>query len=103
VTFVENPDVARALGEKKRPGQVLVAFAAETGANLENAREKRLRKNADLIVFNDVLQPGAGFDADTNIVTLIDARGEEALPQLSKRAVADRILSRALTLCDTAG
>jgi phosphopantothenoylcysteine decarboxylase/phosphopantothenate--cysteine ligase len=103
LTFVENPDVARALGEKKRPGQVLVAFAAETGANLENAREKRLRKNADLIVFNDVLQPGAGFDADTNIVTLIDARGEEALPQLSKRAVADRILSRALTLCDTAG
>ena len=103
LTFVENPDVAKALGEKKRPGQVLVAFAAETGGGLANAREKRLKKNADLIVLNDVSQSGAGFDVDTNIVTLIDSRGEEALPQLAKRDVADRILSRALTLCGTAG
>lgn len=103
LTLVENPDVARALGERKRPGQVLVAFAAETGDHTENAREKRLKKNADLIVFNDVTSPGAGFDVSTNIVTLIDASGEEALPQLPKRAVADLILDRVLRLCATAG
>ena len=100
---MENPDVARALGEMKKPGQVLVAFAAETGDRPENAREKRLKKNADLIVFNDVTRPGAGFDVSTNIVTLIDASGEEPLPQLPKRAVADRILDRVLSICATAG
>lgn len=103
LTLVENPDVARALGERKLPGQVLVAFAAETGENLENAREKRLKKNADLIVLNDVTKPGAGFDVSTNIVTLIDRLGEEALPILKKREAADRILDRVQKLCDTAG
>jgi phosphopantothenoylcysteine decarboxylase/phosphopantothenate--cysteine ligase len=103
LTLVENPDVAKALGERKAPGQILVAFAAETGENLENAREKRLKKNADLIVLNDVTAPGAGFDVPTNIVTLIDRLGEEALPILSKRQAADRILDRVRVLCDTAG
>ena len=103
LTLVENPDVAKALGARKAPGQILVAFAAETGENIENAREKRLKKNADLIVLNDVTKPGAGFDVSTNIVTLIDASGEEPLPQLPKRAVADRILDRVLSICATAG
>lgn len=103
LTFIENPDIAKALGEIKKPGQVLVAFAAETGEGIQNAREKRLKKNADLIVLNDVTQPGAGFDVATNIVTLIDGAGEEELPLLSKRETADRILDRVLTLCSTAG
>ena len=103
LTLIENPDVAKALGERKVPGQVLVAFAAETGENLENAREKRLKKNADLIVLNDVTKPGAGFDVPTNIVTLIDRLGEEALPILKKREAADRILDRVQKLCSTAG
>ena len=97
--LVENPDIAKALGEMKKPGQVLVAFAAETGEGTQNAREKRVKKNADLIVYNDVTQPGAGFDVATNIVTLIDDAGEAALPLLSKREVADRILDRVLKLC----
>ena len=103
LTLVENPDVAKALGERKASGQILVAFAAETGENIENAREKRLKKNADLIVLNDVTKPGAGFDVSTNIVTLIDRLGEEALPILDKRQAADRILDRVQKLCNTAG
>ena len=103
LTLVENPDVAKALGERKVSGQILVAFAAETGENIENAREKRLKKNADLIVLNDVTKPGAGFDVSTNIVTLIDRLGEEALPILDKRQAADRILDRVQKLCNTAG
>jgi len=103
LTLVENPDIAQKLGEMKAPGQVLVAFAAETGENLENAREKRRKKNADLIVLNDVTRPGAGFDVDTNIVTLIGDAGEEALPELPKRAVADKILDRVHALWPTAG
>jgi len=103
LTLVENPDIARELGQMKSPGQVLVAFAAETGDKIENAREKRVKKNADLIVLNDVTKPGAGFDVSTNIVTLIDRMGEEALPMLAKRETADRILDRVILLCNTAG
>jgi phosphopantothenoylcysteine decarboxylase/phosphopantothenate--cysteine ligase len=96
--LIENPDVAAKLGEIKKPGQVLVAFAAETGGLIQNAREKRLRKNADMIVANDVTRPGAGFDVDTNIITTIDRMGEETLPLMSKRQAADRILDRVLKL-----
>ncbi len=94
VRLVANPDVARALGERKRPGQVLVTFAAETNDVLENAQKKRKKKNADLMVANDVTKPGAGFGVDTNVVTLIDDGGVESQPLLSKREVADRILDR---------
>lgn len=94
VHLVSNPDVAKSLGEKKRPGQVLVTFAAETNDVLENAQKKRKKKNADLMVANDVTKPGAGFGVDTNVVTLIDDDGLESLPLLSKREVADRILDK---------
>ena len=94
VHLVSNPDVAKSLGENKRPGQVLVTFAAETNDVLENAQKKRKKKNADLMVANDVTKPGAGFGVDTNVVTLIDDDGLESLPLLSKREVADRILDR---------
>lgn len=98
VHFIATPDVARALGEAKRAGQVLVAFAAETGDPAKNARGKRLSKNADLIVANDVTAPGAGFAVDTNRVLLIDDSGEEALPLMSKRDVAEKILDRVAAL-----
>ena len=92
VTFVSTPDIAKALGEKKRPGQVLVAFAAETENALQNAAGKRARKNADLIVVNDVTKPGAGFGVDTNIVSILSDEGEKDYPMMSKRDVADAIL-----------
>ena len=93
-----NPDVARALGEAKREGQILVAFAAETNDLRENARGKLLRKNADLIVANDVTVPGAGFGTDTNIVTLITKNSEESLELMSKEQVAHKILDKLLAM-----
>ena len=87
-------DIARTLGERKRPGQILVAFAAETDRVLENARGKLDKKNADLIVANDVTRADAGFGVDTNAVTLITRTDQRALPVMSKRAVADAILDR---------
>ncbi|HYB89909.1 MAG TPA: bifunctional phosphopantothenoylcysteine decarboxylase/phosphopantothenate--cysteine ligase CoaBC [Candidatus Binataceae bacterium] len=79
----------------RKGSRIMVGFAAET-ENLEtNARDKLKRKRLDLIVANDVGQEGAGFGADTNIVTLIGADGRsESLPKLSKDEVADLILSR---------
>ena len=97
-TLVENPDVAATLGKAKRRGQVFVGFAAETNDVLAHARDKLARKNLDMIVANDVTRPGAGFDVDTNIVTLITKDGQEALPMMSKAEVAQRILDRALVL-----
>lgn len=88
----ETPDVLAAL-LARRSSQFMVGFAAETERTIENASEKMARKKLDLIVANDVTLEGAGFDSDTNIVTLLfpDGRIEE-LPNLPKRVVADRVL-----------
>ncbi len=92
IELVENPDIAAGLGRRK--GQRwLVVFAMETEQGLQRAREKLARKGGDLIALNMLNEAGAGFAGDTNRVTLIDDAGrEEALPLLSKSAVADRIL-----------
>ena len=93
-----NPDIAQALGEQKTH-QTLVCFAAETDDLLENAKKKLIRKNCDLIVANDILAEGAGFQSDTNIVTLLDRHGTcEQLPRASKRDIADTILTKVVTL-----
>jgi phosphopantothenoylcysteine decarboxylase/phosphopantothenate--cysteine ligase len=77
----------------------LVGFAAETDHVAENARKKLTAKNADLIVANDVTAEGAGFDADTNIVTLFGRDGRDlALPKLTKKEVAHRILDEVFRL-----
>ena len=94
----KNPDIAQALGEQKTH-QTLVCFAAETNDLLENAQRKLIRKNCDLIVANDILAEGAGFQSDTNIVTLLDRHGTcEQLPRASKRDVADAILTKVISL-----
>lgn len=91
--YLENTtDIAAELGRRKRPGQILVAFAAETERMLENARGKLDRKNADMVVANDVSRADAGFGVDINAVTLITRDAEKALPLMSKRAAADAIL-----------
>lgn len=94
----ETPDVAAAVGRLKREGQTLVGFAAETDNVLENAGGKLLKKRLDMIVANDVTAPGAGFDVDTNVVTFITKDARETLPLMSKREVAQRLLSRVLAL-----
>ncbi|MGB8957108.1 MAG: bifunctional phosphopantothenoylcysteine decarboxylase/phosphopantothenate--cysteine ligase CoaBC, partial [Tumebacillaceae bacterium] len=94
VEFVRNPDILFEVGQRKRPEQVVVGFAAETEDVIANARGKLERKKADFFVANDVSRTDAGFGVDTNVVTLVDHQGEEALPLMSKREVADRILDR---------
>ena len=98
LTLVENPDVAAALGRSKRPDQVFVGFAAETNDVLAHAQGKLERKNLDMIVANDVTLPGAGFDVDTNVVTLITRDEAVSLPLMRKDEVADRILDQVLML-----
>ena len=98
LTLVENPDIAAAVGKMKKAGQTLVGFAAETQHLEENAAQKLQKKNLDLIVANDVTQPGAGFNVDTNIATLITVKGKESLPLMTKRELADRILDKVAEL-----
>jgi phosphopantothenoylcysteine decarboxylase/phosphopantothenate--cysteine ligase len=93
-----TPDILAELSREKG-NRVLVGFAAETNSVAENARGKLARKGADMIVANDVTQEGAGFDTDTNIVTLYlrDER-EVPLPKMSKLDVANRILDQVLEI-----
>ena len=96
--LVENPDVAKAVGAKKKPGQILIGFAAETNSVIKNASTKLEAKNLDMIVANDVTQEGAGFNVDTNIATLITRNGLTEMPLQTKRSLAEAILDRALAL-----
>ncbi|MCR5296385.1 MAG: bifunctional phosphopantothenoylcysteine decarboxylase/phosphopantothenate--cysteine ligase CoaBC [Clostridiales bacterium] len=98
LSLVQNPDVARAVGEIRKPGQTLVGFAAETEHLYDNARRKLDSKNLDMIVANDVTLPGAGFNTDTNIAALITRDGTEELPIQTKRKLADRILDEIIRL-----
>ena len=89
--LVKNPDIAAAVGACKG-GAKLAVFAAETENLVENAQIKLRKKNADLVVANDVTKEGAGFDADTNIAVLVTAAGARPLPCMAKSALADVIL-----------
>ena len=96
--LVENPDIAAAVGAARRPGQTLVGFAAETEHLLDNARRKLDKKNLDMIVANDVSRPGAGFNVDTNMATLLTREGMVECPLQSKRDLAERILDEIMVL-----
>ena len=94
----KTPDILHKLGRKKGK-RVLVGFAAETCKNVRKAKEKLKDKNLDLIVMNDTTQPGAGFDIDTNIVTMIDKEGKATdHPLLDKEDVANVILDKLVKL-----
>lgn len=98
VVMDKNPDILKTLGSKKTH-QVLVGFAAETQNLLENARDKVVKKNLDMIVANDVTAAGAGFNADTNIVKFLYANGDvRSLEQMPKVDVANCILDEALKI-----
>ena len=96
--LTENPDIAKAVGEQKKPGQTLVGFAAETDNLLKNAKSKLGKKKLDLIVANDVTKPGAGFNVDTNIAVLITSDGSTEEPLQTKRQLAERILDNVLEI-----
>ncbi len=92
LNLVKNPDILQTLGERKTH-QFLVGFAAETGDAAALAMDKLQRKNCDLLVANDVTEPGAGFAVDTNRVSIFDRSGlVEQLPLLSKQETAGRLL-----------
>lgn len=91
--MVRTPDILKGVGTEKG-GRFVIGFAAETDGVLPNARKKRIEKNVDLLVANDVTRPGAGFAGETNAVVLIDAQGEADLPLMSKRELAERIWDR---------
>ncbi|MBC1533118.1 bifunctional phosphopantothenoylcysteine decarboxylase/phosphopantothenate--cysteine ligase CoaBC [Listeria seeligeri] len=99
IEMKRTKDILLEVGQNKTENQVVIGFAAET-ENLEaNARKKLTTKNADIIVANNVSQPGAGFSLDTNIVTLYRKDGtNEALPLLDKKKVAEHIVQEAANL-----
>jgi phosphopantothenoylcysteine decarboxylase/phosphopantothenate--cysteine ligase len=93
----KTPDILGELGQRrvaKGGGPLLIGFAAETEDVIAHATAKRERKHADLIVANDVSRADAGFDVDTNAVTIVGADGAEGLPLQSKSRVAAEILTR---------
>ncbi len=99
IVLEPTEDILRGLGEAKRPGQILVGFAAETDDVASNALGKLQRKNLDLIVANDVGAPGVGFDHDTNAVTLIGTGGPILdIPLSSKHDVARALLDAVVAL-----
>ncbi|GBE06175.1 coenzyme A biosynthesis bifunctional protein CoaBC [bacterium BMS3Abin10] len=94
IDLEKTPDILSKIGRKKN-GRFIIGFSAETSKNTEKAAEKLKQKNLDLIVLNNISQKGAGFDADTNIVTLIDKKGKQTdHPLMKKEEVADIILNR---------
>ena len=92
IELVRNPDIIADIGAKKKKG-VLVGFAMETEDLLDNARRKMIRKNMDMIVANNLRDDGAGFEGDTNIITILDRLGHTvALDKMTKQDAAHRIL-----------
>lgn len=91
IAFKSTSDILKAIGSLDRK-PFLVGFSAEYGRNIERAREKLTAKSADFIVFNDVSEPGSGFEVDTNKVAIIGHGFIQELPLMSKEDVADKIL-----------
>ncbi|HVU45328.1 MAG TPA: bifunctional phosphopantothenoylcysteine decarboxylase/phosphopantothenate--cysteine ligase CoaBC [Terracidiphilus sp.] len=91
-------DILAEVVKRRRPGQLIVGFAAETQNQMENGRAKLLKKGADAIVVNNVTGEGVGIDADTNAATFLTPTTAIDLPEMPKRELADRILDEILTL-----
>ena len=85
-------DILAYLGEHRRPGQFICGFSMETENLVENSKKKLQKKNADLIVANNLRDEGAGFGTDTNVVTLVMEEGIVELPCMSKEEVAEAVL-----------
>jgi phosphopantothenoylcysteine decarboxylase/phosphopantothenate--cysteine ligase len=93
-----TPDILAGLGAVKRPGQILVGFAAETESLRQHAADKLRRKHLDLIVANDVSAPGAGFEHDTNEVLILGEGMEQNVSLTDKRAIAAAVLDAVVAL-----
>jgi phosphopantothenoylcysteine decarboxylase/phosphopantothenate--cysteine ligase len=103
IELVRNPDIIAEIGRNKK-NIVLVGFAMETKDLLANAREKLKKKNMDLIVANSLREEGAGFQADTNKITIIDKEGDtQSMPVMTKIEVAEKIMERVAGLLKKKG
>ena len=91
IALKRTKDILGYLGEHKKDGQVIVGFSMETENMLENSKKKLAKKNADMIVANNLKTEGAGFGVDTNVVTIITQDDVKELPKMSKAEVADAI------------
>jgi phosphopantothenoylcysteine decarboxylase/phosphopantothenate--cysteine ligase len=91
-------DIVAEVVRRRQPGTLVVSFSAEMGEDLERAREKMQRKGVDAVVVNDISAPGIGFDSERNAGTLLIGEQAVALPEMSKRAMADRILDEVVRL-----
>lgn len=94
IRLERTDDILKYLGEHKRENQFICGFSMETENMLENSRKKLEKKNLDMIVCNNLKEQGAGFQTDTNKVTIIDRKSTEELGLMSKAEVADKILDR---------
>ena len=93
IPLTRTQDILSYLGSNKKQGQLICGFSMETENMLENSKMKLAKKNADMIVANNLREAGAGFGTDTNVVTMITKDNEIELPLLSKEEVADAILT----------
>ena len=92
IELVRTKDILKTLGENKKEGQFLCGFSMETQNMLENSRAKLEKKKIDMIAANNLKEQGAGFNTDTNVITLITKDEEKQLPKMTKEEVADAIL-----------
>ena len=92
-------DILKYLGEHKREGQFLCGFSMETQNMLENSRKKLINKNLDMIAANNLKVEGAGFQTDTNVLTLITKEEEIELDKMTKEEASKIILDKILSLC----
>jgi phosphopantothenoylcysteine decarboxylase/phosphopantothenate--cysteine ligase len=91
-------DILAEVVERRRPGTLIIGFAAETEDAVTHGRDKLLRKGADAIVLNDVSREGIGFDSDRNAITFLTRDRSIELPEMTKRELADEILNEVLSL-----
>ena len=92
IALNQTQDILSYLGQHKKAGQILCGFSMETENMLENSKQKLKKKNADIIVANNLKEQGAGFGTDTNVVTMITKEQVKELPILSKEEVAEALL-----------
>ncbi len=98
-----TPDILAALAARRRRGQVIVGFAAETDDPVARARAKREAKGVDVMVVNDVSAAGVGFDHDTNAVTIVSESGDQEVPLTTKAMIADVVLDKVVEMLAAQG
>ena len=103
IQLERTDDILKYLGEHKHPGQFLCGFSMETQNMIGNSRVKLAKKNLDMVAANNVKEKGAGFQGDTNVLTLITQDEEVSLPLMSKEDAAVKILDKILSLRESSG